>query len=273
MTINGISGGWGGTGIEQTQASAERSRFRAVHDAASNYLGLSAEELRGELANGQSLAQVAEANGKSVDGLTQAIADAITKTDGSANATSIAERIVSASPGAPPTGGFPPSGDGFGAQLAQVTRGFGVNSGASGLDEIRTAVNDFLGLTDDEVRSQLAQGQTLGGIAEANGKTADDLEQAIAKAIANADPSADAAGIAHTIVSTQPGSGISLENGIGGTDLGQQLHGYAATGVDGYSAGLVAPAAGLGGSTLEQLLLEKLATATGGAFRGIDEFA
>lgn len=273
MTINGISGGCGGTGVEQTQASAARSRFRTVNDAASNYLGLSADELRGKLANGQSLAQVAEASGKSADGLTQAIADAITKTDGSANATAIAERIVSASPGARPSGGPPPSGSSFGAELAQATRGSGGSSGASGFEDIRSAVNDFLGLTDDEVRSQLDQGQTLGEIAEASGKTADDLEQAIAKAISNGDSSADAAGIAHTIVSTQPRSGVSSADGIHGPNFSQRLQGYGASGGDGSAAGLVAQAGGLGGNTLDQLLLEKLSTAIGGAFRGIDEFA
>ena len=263
----------GSDNIDQAQASAARSRFRAVNEAASSYLGLSTDDLRAQLANGQSLADVAQASGKSVDGLTQAIADAITKTDGSANATSIAERIVSASPGTQRPGGFRPSGGDFGAQLAQATRGSGGASGASGFDAIRNAVNDFLGLTDDQVRSQLDQGQTLGQIAQANGKSADDLEQTIAKAIASADPNADANGIAQTIVSTQPGGAASGATSVDGTGVGQGLRAYGSSGVDGYSVGSLASAGGLGGSTLEQLLLQNLDTATGGTFRGIDELA
>lgn len=45
-------------------------------DAAADYLGLTRAELRRRLANGRSLAQIARAEGKSVDGLEQAIVDA-----------------------------------------------------------------------------------------------------------------------------------------------------------------------------------------------------
>ena len=47
--------------------------------AAADYLGLGVSELRNRLANGQSLADVAKARGKSVDGLKQAILDAVKK--------------------------------------------------------------------------------------------------------------------------------------------------------------------------------------------------
>lgn len=58
-------------------------RFFVLGDklsAAADYLGLSVAELRNRLANGQSLADVAKARGKSVDGLKQAILDAVKKT-------------------------------------------------------------------------------------------------------------------------------------------------------------------------------------------------
>lgn len=45
-------------------------------DTITSYLGLSATELRTRLADGQSLAQIARAEGKSVDGLVDAITDA-----------------------------------------------------------------------------------------------------------------------------------------------------------------------------------------------------
>jgi hypothetical protein len=47
--------------------------FGGKLDAAAEYLGLTEEELRTELRDGKSLAEVAEAEGKSVDGLKQAI--------------------------------------------------------------------------------------------------------------------------------------------------------------------------------------------------------
>lgn len=47
--------------------------------AAAEYLGLSVDELRERLRDGQSLADVAKAEGKSVDGLEQAILDSVRK--------------------------------------------------------------------------------------------------------------------------------------------------------------------------------------------------
>ena len=46
-------------------------------DAAASYLGLSEAQLRDELAGGKTLAEVAEDRGKSVDGLVQAMTDAV----------------------------------------------------------------------------------------------------------------------------------------------------------------------------------------------------
>jgi uncharacterized protein YidB (DUF937 family) len=48
-------------------------------DTAASYLGLSAEDLRSELASGKTLAQVAQEHGKSADGLVSALADAAKK--------------------------------------------------------------------------------------------------------------------------------------------------------------------------------------------------
>ena len=56
-----------------------RHAVRQAFEAAGSYLGLSREELMSRLRSGQSLAQIAEAEGKSVDGLQQAIHDAIVK--------------------------------------------------------------------------------------------------------------------------------------------------------------------------------------------------
>ena len=48
-------------------------------ETAASYLGLSEDELRAELESGETLADVAEANGKTVDGLVQALLDEATK--------------------------------------------------------------------------------------------------------------------------------------------------------------------------------------------------
>jgi hypothetical protein len=48
-------------------------------DAAASYLGLTDAELRTQLESGKTLAQVADAHGKSVDGLIQALTDAAAK--------------------------------------------------------------------------------------------------------------------------------------------------------------------------------------------------
>jgi DNA-binding CsgD family transcriptional regulator len=51
---------------------------REAFSAAADYVGLSRAELLARLRDGQSLAEIAEAEGKSVEGLKQAIRDAIT---------------------------------------------------------------------------------------------------------------------------------------------------------------------------------------------------
>lgn len=54
-----------------------RLAVREAFTAAGDYLGLSRSELVGRLREGKSLAQIAEAEGKSVDGLKQAIRGAV----------------------------------------------------------------------------------------------------------------------------------------------------------------------------------------------------
>jgi hypothetical protein len=51
--------------------------FRAIFDAAAGYVGLTSAQLRDQLRVGKSLAQVATAQSKTVEGLKQAIRDAV----------------------------------------------------------------------------------------------------------------------------------------------------------------------------------------------------
>jgi hypothetical protein len=55
-----------------------RLAVRQAFTTAADYVGLSRAELIARLRDGQSLAEIAEAEGKSVEGLKQAIRDAIT---------------------------------------------------------------------------------------------------------------------------------------------------------------------------------------------------
>jgi DNA-binding CsgD family transcriptional regulator len=55
-----------------------RLAVRQAFTTAADYVGLSRAELLGRLRDGQSLAEIAEAEGKSVEGLKQAIRAAIT---------------------------------------------------------------------------------------------------------------------------------------------------------------------------------------------------
>ena len=61
-------------------------------DAAAKYLGVTEAQLRTELQNGKTLADVAKAHGKTVDGLVNAlVADAQTKLDAAVKAGSLTQ--------------------------------------------------------------------------------------------------------------------------------------------------------------------------------------
>jgi AraC-like DNA-binding protein len=98
-------------------------------DAAADYLGLSEAELRTQLENGKSLAQVAQAQGKSVDGLVDALvaeakkhldeavaAGRLTKSQETEMLDGLRDRITHLVNATPPAGGrflHPPHGFGF----------------------------------------------------------------------------------------------------------------------------------------------------------------
>lgn len=120
--------------------------------AAAEYLGLSQAELRRELCDGKSLADIAEAEGKSVDGLQEAILDGARSALDQAVAgeqltqevadalyrrleASIDEIVNGTFPG--PRGGFRPGfvpglGPGFGGPPGFAPRGGGDDDGGSG---------------------------------------------------------------------------------------------------------------------------------------------
>jgi hypothetical protein len=145
--------------------------------AAAKYLGLSESDLRTQLNDGKSLADVAKAQSKDLDGLEQAIL-AAAKTDldkavsdkrlTQSEADDVYNRLKSniddmvngqlrfRGPGGP---GGPHIFRSFGADL--------------------TAAAKYLGVTESDLRTQLNDGKSLADVAKAQSKDLDGLEQAI----------------------------------------------------------------------------------------------
>jgi len=152
-------------------------------DAAASYLGVTEEQLRTEIASGKSLAEVAKAKGKPVDGLIDAlVADAKTKIAAAVTAGRLsqgeADRLTASleehvtelvnSNIAPRVG--PGRGFGFGFGF-----GFGHERLFGGLD----AAASYLGITEAQLRKELMSGKTLADVAEAKGKSVDGLVDAL----------------------------------------------------------------------------------------------
>jgi hypothetical protein len=159
--------------------------------AAADYLGVSVEQLQGDLEGGASLAEVAGKQGKSVDGLEQAVVEAakaeLDKSVAAGRITTAEEQqmlgklrslivdIVNRKGDAPGPLSKPPLGDPI------------------------TAAADYLGLSVDQLAEQLKAGKSLADVAKAQGKSVDALEQAVIdaarsgldKAVAAGDVTAD----------------------------------------------------------------------------------
>ncbi len=163
--------------------------------AIASYLGLSPSDLQSDLQGGQTLAQIAAAQGKTVSGLEAAmLADAKSHLDSEVSAGTITsaqeqtmlsnlqshlDDIVNSTG---PAGGKGGPGHGGGGPFGGA------------------AVASYLGLTEAELRTDLQNGQTLAQIATAQGKTVDGLEAAM---IADAKTHLDAAVAAGKLTSAQ----------------------------------------------------------------------
>src|SRR5437868_3484421 len=148
--------------------------------AAATYIGITAADLKTQLAAGKSLADIAVANGKTRDGLIAAL----TAAEQQSIATFV-DTKGTANPGGP--------GLGF---------GFGVQG-----DPLAAAAT-FLGTTTADLRTKTEAGQTLAQIATAAGKTRDALIQAL---VSDATAKIEAAKTAGTITAAQA---TQLESGL-----------------------------------------------------------
>jgi hypothetical protein len=149
-------------------------------EGAAAYLGLSEEQLAHELEGGKSLAEVATAQGKSVDGLKQALLDAA-KTgldqavaDGDLTAEE-AQAILSKL-----RAGVDDLVNGKGGLTVRVEVKGGGPDIAVG-EPFKTAA-DYLGLPVEELRQELQAGKSLAEIASEHGRSVSGLKQALIQA-------------------------------------------------------------------------------------------
>ncbi len=160
-TINVISSSQGAYSAAGNSGAA---RFKQLMDASAQYLGLSADDLRAQLQAGKSLADIAKAEGKSVDGLKEAL-QAVLSSDQSQGTSSsvLLDRIINGHPGRPPGREGDKKGGGF-EQILEVSA-------------------KYLGLSTEELQSQLESGKSLADIAQAEGKGVDGLKEALQAAL------------------------------------------------------------------------------------------
>lgn len=170
VTVGGVAFAAG------TSHSGKRSGGRgAIVSAVASYLGLSREQLRADLTSGETLAQIATAQRRSVSGLEQTIESAVKARLGQAVAagkiTSQREQLILSR--------LPARLDKLVNRAhpsALIRRGF------LRLALIRVSAG-YLSLTPRQLRSELRAGRTLAQIATAEGKTAAGLERAIETAV------------------------------------------------------------------------------------------
>ena len=185
--ILAVGGGAAYASASSTQARTGSPGAHPIVSAIIGELGVSAQQLRTDLASGQTLAQIATANGQSVSGLEQAIMTGVTTRLDQAVAagklTSQAEQTalsrVSGRLGTLVNVTHPVAH----LLMAQRVRAGILRVGAG-----------YVGVTPQQLRSDLRSGKTLAQVATDNGKTASGLEQAIVTAVTSRLDQAVAAG-------------------------------------------------------------------------------
>jgi lambda repressor-like predicted transcriptional regulator len=155
------------------------------------YLGLSVDELAQELESGKSLAEVANAQGKSVDGLKQAMIDAaksdLDKSVAAGDMTAEQEQQV-LSQLSSQIDDFVNGNGGLSIQIENggPTIQIGIHIGGPGSDvalggPYKTAA-DYLGLSVEQLTNGLQAGKSLADVAKEQGKSVEGLKQALVAA-------------------------------------------------------------------------------------------
>lgn len=175
-----------GGGAALAAGNSPASKRGAVASAVAIYLGLSRQQLRADLATGQTLAQIASAEGKSVLGLEQTIEAAVkTRLDQAVAAGKITagrEQLILSK--------LPARVD----KLVNTAQPGALVGAHLRLQALVRASAAYLGLTPVQLRTDLRTGRTLAQVATVQGKTTAGLEQAIGSAVKSRLDKAVAAG-------------------------------------------------------------------------------
>jgi lambda repressor-like predicted transcriptional regulator len=140
---------------------------------AADYLGMDDADVRDAVRAGKSLADLARDKGKSVDGLKDALRDAIREDANRAveKLSAIVDELVEQTGGPHP--GFGLRGPGLGPPDKDFFPGV-----FPGIDLMGTA-GDYLGMDDADVRKALGDGKSLADLAKDKGKSVEGLEDAL----------------------------------------------------------------------------------------------
>jgi hypothetical protein len=170
-----VAGGGAAYAAGSSHATA-KTNGRGIARQVADYLGLTVAQLRADLVKGESLAQIANAQHKSVSGLEQTITSALktkldaavaagklTSTQESAILTAVSSRLDKLVNTAHPA---------VKARIgARIRRGL-----------VRVSAT-YLGVTPAQLRTELKAGKTLAQVATEYGKSVAGLEQAITTAV------------------------------------------------------------------------------------------
>ncbi|HEX5922880.1 MAG TPA: hypothetical protein VFY45_03550 [Baekduia sp.] len=177
----GFGPGPGGPGGRGGPGGAGKPFLADELAVAAKYLGLDASDLRTKLENGQSLADIAKAQGKDLAGLKQTIRDSakteldkavtdkkLTQSQADDILSNLKSHIDNIASG---TLRFRGRDERHGPRLAG--RSFGADTGAAA---------KYLGLSESDVRAKLRGGDSLADVAKAQGKDVSGLQDAIVAA-------------------------------------------------------------------------------------------
>jgi len=159
-------------GLAQSEGKGSRVGLMMV---AADYIGLDRKELVSELRQGQSLAQVTTGQGKTVDGLKQALRNAVTAkldADLAAGTLSAAKRdqILSR----------------LDARLDRIVNRVwtpGERGGKAWKGGLMKAAGEYVGMSRSELRAELKAGKSLAQVAASRGKSVEGLKAALLSAV------------------------------------------------------------------------------------------
>jgi hypothetical protein len=159
-------------------AAAKAGRGGLIQ-AVTSYLGLTAQQVRADLQSGQTLAQIATAQHKTVNGLEQAITSAVRadldKAVTAGQITSAQEQTL--------LNRLQARLDTLVNSQHPLRSALGARAQALKVRSIVAAVTGYLGVSAPQLKTELMGGKTLAQVATEHGKTVAGLEQAITSAV------------------------------------------------------------------------------------------